>query len=326
MKVFLTGGTGYIGGSFIKKLVETGHEVVALYHHQLPDLQDKALTWVQGSLSDVKSLVAAMQDCEQVYHMAGLARIAHKKKNAFFEVNVTGTENILKAMTIVGLSKLVFTSTAGVFGRAVHSPLQESDPVPDPLTDDYSVTKLLAEQKVLEASKKGLHGVIVNPPRVYGPGKSTASSPVNKVILDYIRKPFYFIPGHGRYYGNYAFMDDILNGHLMAMEKGRPGERYILGGHNHDYLEFFSILEKVTKLKRRRIAIPRWSLTAVTTAAGYWSFLSGTTPKITNAVVKKLFSNQLLSCNKAIQELGYKITPLETGIELTLASLQNHRP
>jgi farnesol dehydrogenase len=322
MKTFLTGGTGYIGSAFIKKLIDTDHEVVALYHSQPPDFQAQGLTWVKGSLTNVNSLVDAMRGCQQVYHMAGLARISHPDKNAFFDINVKGTENVLRAAVFNEIERLVYTSTGAVFSYSINTAIRESDPLLEPLNDDYSVTKFMAEQKVIEAAKNGLHTMIVNPPRVYGPGKSTESSPVNKIIQDYLKKSFYFVPGNGKYVGNYVFMEDVLNGHLLAMEKGKPGERYILGGENYDYLQFYGILADVTKLKRKRIGVPKWIMDTAVKANGFFATVTGQRPKITSAIISKLYSNHQLSSKKAVHELGYTITPLEKGLEITLASLQ----
>lgn len=325
MKTLLTGGTGYIGSMFLKKLVGSGEDIVALYHHQPPELQADNLQWVKGSLNDIDSLLNAMNDCNHVFHMAGLARVSHPDKEAFFNINVKGTENILIAAGKTGVEKLVYTSTASVMSYSISTPVNESDPLLEPLDDDYSVTKFIAETKVLNESKNGLQTVVVNPPRVFGPGKESESSPVNKLIKDYLHKPVYFIPSDGHYCGNFAFIDDVLDGHLLAMKKGRSGERYILGGENHDFIELYTALEQLTHLKRRRINVPRWVMNIATEFADLWSAISGTVPKITPAAVSKIFSNRLLTCEKAIRELGYHITPFTLGLEKTIASYQKFK-
>ncbi len=324
MKTFVTGGTGYIGSEFIRKLIRTDQEVVALYHSRQPELYAENIKWVKGSLDDVVGLSKAMTGCSRVFHMGGLARLSHPEKDAFFRINVKGTENMLTAAKNAGAGKFVFTSTASVLSYSVSTPLSEADPLLEPLDDDYSVTKYIAETMVLNESKNGLHTVVVNPPRVYGPGKAAVSSPINKMVADYLYKPFYFIPGDGRYAGNFAFIDDVINGHLLAMEKGRSGERYILGGENHDFIEFYETLSKLTKYKRRRICVPRWVLDSAASLADFWHAVSGNAPKVTPAIVSKIFSNRLLTCKKAIQELGYQVTPFATGLQLTLSYIQQH--
>jgi nucleoside-diphosphate-sugar epimerase len=325
MKTFLTGGTGYIGTELLHKLLETNNEVVALYHKQPPGFQSSGLKWVQGSLSDVNSLVEAMQGCSRVFHMAGLARVSHPDKDAFFNINVKGTENILEAARLNQVEKLVFTSTAAVLSFSIKTPITESDPLLEPLDDDYCVTKLIAETKVLRASGNELQTVVVNPSRVYGAGVSNETSPVNNLIENFLKKSYYLIPGDGHYYANYAFIDDVVNGHLLAMEKGQTGERYIIGGENHDYLELFDQLSKLTGLKRQRICVPRWVMNSVAQVAGLWSAISGKTRKVTFSVVSKIYSNRLLSCEKAIQELDYTITPFTHGLELALSAIQKNK-
>ena len=170
MKVYLTGGTGYISARLIAKLLDTGHEVMALYRAKKPSFERQGLHWVFGDLQQVESLRSGMQGCEQVYHLAALARLWHADMTAFYTMNVKGTENILRAAMDAGVQKMVFTSTAAIFNYSLNRMVSESDPFPETFEDEYARTKFLAEQKVIEAVQKGFHAVMVHPSRVYGPG------------------------------------------------------------------------------------------------------------------------------------------------------------
>jgi nucleoside-diphosphate-sugar epimerase len=177
---------------------------------------------------------------------------------------------------------------------------------------------------VIEAVQKGFHAVMVHPPRVYGPGESPGgTNPINKLVEDYLKRSFYFVPDSGQYAGNYAFMDDLVQGHLLAMLSGRSGERYILGGENHDYISLYTILEHLTGIRRTRIGVPRWLMDGVSVAAVTVAGIFGKHTHLTPSVIRKIYSDRLLSCDKAVAELGYRITPFYEGLERTLKSIRD---
>lgn len=323
MKVFVTGGTGYIGNKLVRRLLELNQDVVALYRKEHPDIQHPRLTWLKGSLESEEALEAMLKGCNQVYHAAGLARMWHPEKNAFFTSNVESTRCLLKAAQKAGVSRLVFTSTASVISYSIKTPVTETDPLLEPYDDDYSASKSIAEQLVMKASRPGFETVVVNPPRVYGPSP-IGNNPVNNLVKGYLKRGFYFVPGSGSYEANYAFIDDVVEGHILAMAKGKAGERYILGGENHSYTSFYRTLESQLALKRRAFGMPRGVMNFVATTSEFISSLSGRAPFVTASMVNKLYSNRLLSCEKAVNELGYKITPLAEGLRKTIESLNGH--
>ncbi|MFC0263768.1 NAD-dependent epimerase/dehydratase family protein [Fontibacter flavus] len=322
MKVFVTGGTGYIGSRLIQRLLEKVDVVRALYRNEHPAIDHPSLEWVKGELDEEEKIVRLLEGCHQVYHMAGLARMWHPQKNAFFDTNVASTDRILKAAERVGISRIVFTSTASVISYSIKTPIQEEDPLIEPFDDEYSASKFVAEQMVLKASKPGFETVVVNPPRVYGPSM-IGNNPVNNLVKGFLKRRFYFVPGDGSYEANYAFIDDVVNGHILAMEKGRPGQRYILGGENHSYNSFYQVLEKELHLKRNAVGMPRGLMSTVAAVSETMSELFGKAPFITGPMVNKLYSNRLLSVNKAANELGYIVTPLAEGLRKTIQFI-NH--
>jgi nucleoside-diphosphate-sugar epimerase len=325
MNVFVTGGTGYIGCRLVQRLLDRGQTVVALYRTDHPPIAHPSLRWVKGTLDDEERIVELLQGCTQVYHMAALARMWHPEKNAFFSTNVTATEHLLRAAQRAGVKRLVFTSTASLISGSVKNPIRENDPLLEPLDDDYSASKFMAEQMVLKASRPGFETVAVNPPRVYGPS-FVGNNPVNNLVKGYLKRRFYFVPGDGSFSANYAFVDDVADGHILAMEKGKPGERYILGGENHSYNSFYSILESQLKLKRKGFGMPQGVMKAVGLVSELITRLSGRAPFVTSSMVDKLYSNRMLSIEKAEKELGYRPIPLAEGLRRTIESIQgqNH--
>lgn len=325
MKVFVTGGTGYIGRELVHCLLKHGDEVVAMYRGSDPPWQANGLSWARADLHDTASMRVAMEGCEGVYHLAGLAGMWHPEKNAFFKMNVTATKNVLQAVKGASVPKLVFTSSAAVLSYSIRTPIVETDPQLEPFDEDYAFTKYLAEREILAEVDRGMHAITLLPPRVYGPGHSNnGTNPVNKLMAQFLSRPYYMVPGDGRFVANYVFMDDLVEGHRLAMMHGKQGERYILGGENHDYASFYKALSDITGLKRKQIGVPKSLMVAIAEGAEAWSALTGRPPAITRAVVNKLYSQRILNCEKAQRDLGYRITPLLEGLEITLKSIKKN--
>ena len=321
MKFFITGGTGFIGEGLINRLLNEGKEVVALCRSDKGLMEKEGLAWKKGSLEDADSLIRAMEGCTHVFHCAGLARLWDPDTEAFFRVNVKGTENILAAASYHDVEKLVYTSTAGVLGRSLSSPISEEDPRLEPFDNDYDLTKYLAEERVREYAAGGRQAVIVSPSRVYGPGTLSQSNSVTKTLVNYIRQNFYLVPGNGAPRSNYVFVDDVVEGHMLAMQKGAPGEKFTLGGENLSYNELYEQFKMVTGLERRRISIPAGAITLGAYTMMGWTRISGRPPVITPWFAKRLFHDRMLSIEKAESVLGYRATPMKEALSRTLEFL-----
>ncbi|NND31468.1 MAG: NAD-dependent epimerase/dehydratase family protein, partial [Saprospiraceae bacterium] len=169
---------------------------------------------------------------------------------------------------------------------------------------------------------RGMQVIVVNPTRIYGPGLRGQSNSVTHMIELFMKGKWHFIPGNGNSQGNYVYVEDVINGHLLAMQKGRSGERYILGGDNVTYNEFFDLLKDITGLNPQLYRVPVnillvWSHSQVILAR-----ITGKKPMIVPAFVKKLTKNWSLSSDKAKYELDYRPSNLEDGISNTLQWLQ----
>ena len=321
MKCFLTGITGFIGMNLARKLAMDGHQVNAIIRGQAPaGLEEMAeIRFFRGNLHDTRILEVAMEGCELAYHLAAYAKPWAKDPSTYNKINVEGARNVFEAALKTGVKKVVFTSSA-----ATMSPSDDERPVDEsvfrtvPYFNAYEITKAEAEQQAREFCRKGLYVVIVNPSRVYGPGPINPSNSVTKMIAAYQKGNWYIIPGDGKKIGNYVFIDDVVNGHVLAGQKGRAGERYILGGDNMTFDEFFQILAKITGNHRHLYHLPVKMMVLGARLMEIQKPVTGIPPAITVDFVRKYMNHWCLSSEKAIMELGYKITSFEEGVEKTL--------
>jgi nucleoside-diphosphate-sugar epimerase len=324
MKAFGTGATGYVGWALAQALVKSGRQVHALCRKVPHHLQLPGLIWHAGDIEDKQSLAMAMQGCSEVYHCAALARMAHRDPGMFYRINVAGTENVLAAAADCQIQGLVFTSTGGVFGSGHQQPRGEDDAEnTDDFDNDYDRTKRMAEQRVQAYAAAGHHAVIVNPSRVYGPGLPSPSAGVNKLIAQYLRGPVVFVPGNGESVGNYAYVDDVAQGHLQAMQYGTSGQRYIVGGENASYNQLIEMLQAVTDIKRTTIRVPIGLMHAGLSLYNQFMLLTGKNPVAGSSFARRLALHRRLSCEKAMSQLQYTITPLRQGLLHTVEHLQN---
>jgi nucleoside-diphosphate-sugar epimerase len=324
MKIFLTGATGYIGHALATQLVKNGDTVHAIVRDATKGkrLLHPAIRLFQGDITNPAAVHKAMSGCEHVYHLAAYTRLWSVNKQTFYDVNVSGTRIVLNAALQNGVRKLVYTSSCGVFGNSLKHPLSERDSRVSSFRNDYDLSKHISECMVREYVAKGLDGVIVNPSRVYGPGSTALSNPFSKIITRCLQGKIVFVPRPGNVLANYAFIDDVVQGHIAAMRYGIPGERYILGGANLTY-------DEVVHVFRTEIFDPRVvSLGSfVLKGIGFLNILkcrfTGIEPDLTPNMVTRITNNAALDCSKAISQLNYRITPFRQGLRATIAYNQN---
>lgn len=317
-KIFITGANGFIGRQLVKKLAESGETVHALIRNEknAGGLVHPNIKLFYGDITHPESLALALKGCERVYHIAAFAKLSAKDPKIFYEVNVRGTANVLKQAYEAGVKKVVYTSSAAVYGPSLKQPLCEKDPRTIGFNADYDLSKYLAECLVKDYVHKGLFTVIVNPTRVYGPGHLSHSNAISKMLLQCLQGKTVLIPGCKKVRGNYAFIDDVVNGHIHAMEKGLGGEKYILGGLNISYEEMLSTIRE--QIKVRSLALSPMLMKTWSWVELMKSKLSGKDPLITPETVNRYLVNAEFSCQKAINQLGYSITPFNDGIKKTI--------
>ena len=320
MKLFLTGVTGYIGSKVALAAVAKGFEVHALIRNinAITKPDHPKIKYFKGDITDFNSVITAMEGCHYVLHTAALTQLWHKDRSEMYAVNVGGTRNILQAALVNGIKKFVFTSSCSVFGPSPSKPLSEDDPRTTAFENDYEISKFCAEELVKEYSRKGLFATIVCPPRVYGPGLCTKGNPVSKLIADALQRSFTIAPAATAIVGNYAFIDDVVEGHFLALQKGLAGEKYIIGGENICYGDFFDAIKKHSPKKIHVLPVPKYGLKAWSFIAYIFHLLIGKHTHLTPKTIDRIFENRAVSCKKAIQQLGYQITPFQQGILKTI--------
>jgi nucleoside-diphosphate-sugar epimerase len=320
MKVLVTGATGFIGRQLCLALANTGYEVKALCrntdHPYL--IRHPNIELVLGNILYKQTLARAMGGCEQVYHTAAMAKMWCRNPGDYHETNVTGTRNVLEIAKTCGVQKLVYTSTCGVWGPTIKHPMTETDPRITGFPIAYERTKHLAELEVQKFIKQGLPVVIVNPSRVYGEGPITDSNTVGKMVSGYLKGTWRFIPGKGEQVANYAFLDDVVAGHIAAMDRGVIGERYILGGHDISFNDFFKTLHLISGKKLDMIRIPIKLIQFYSRLEWLKTRLTGIPPVFLPEFADRLKYDQKYSSAKATQQLNYKITPFAEGLSKTV--------
>ena len=324
MKVLLTGATGFVGGAVARALVSRGIDVrvMARAGADLQNLQGLAVERIEGDLRDEASLRKALTGCRQLYHVAAHYALWAKDPSIFYDVNVTGTKNLLEAARDVGTERIVYCSTIGAIGLPPEGGLgTEETPVSlEQMAGHYKRSKYLAEQEALKLAKAGLPVVIVNPSAPVG-AADVKPTPTGQIVVDFMkgRMPAYIETGL-----NIVDVDDVAAGHLLAMEKGRIGERYILGGKNLMLREVLEILSRLTGVKAPTIKLPRLAILPLAYLNLWIANITGQPPRIPLEGVKMAKYKMHYDCSKAIRELGIPQTPPEVAIEKAVRWFRDH--
>ena len=326
MKIFVSGATGFIGSRLALRLANQGHQVHALYRDESKTsvIQHPNITLYKGDILDYNSLAAAMEGCQQIYHAAAFAKVWHKDSSFIYRLNIEGTMNIVRAGIHAGVKRIVCTSTAGVLGpSAAGNFVDENTPRPRHFFLDYECSKSILEESLKTLAASGTDIIIVNPTRVYGPGVLSDSNGVTRMIQSFIAGKWRIIPGNGKSIGNYVYVEDVVTGHILAMEKGKSGERYVLGGTNVNYDDFFAELSRLTAKKYFMVHLPIPFIQLISGIMLFIARISGGAPLITPALVRKYNYNWNVSSEKAIREFNYKPVDFKTGAGLTIDWLKN---
>ncbi len=325
MKVFVSGSTGFIGIQLVKRLADEGHTVHALYRSPFKAdlIKHQNVILFKGDILDLKSLEQALAGCDEAYHTAAFAGVWAKDPSLIFKLNVDGALNVIEAAGRHGVRRVVLTSTAGILGPSEKEAVHESSPAPKSFFTDYEASKFQLEQQILGRTETDPEVVIVNPTRVYGPGYLSESNGVTKMIKQYVEGKWRMIPGDGNSSGNYVYVEDVVSGHLLAMQKGRPGERYVLGGENISYNQLFEFVRQASGVRYRLFKIPLWIMLAAAGVMKFISLVSGQPPLIIPDLVRKFNHNWVVSSQKARDDLGYQAIDASTGILQTVQWIKN---
>jgi len=300
----VTGATGFIGGRVTRQLVEAGHEVVAIARNpeNARGLASIGVDVRRGDITSKDSLREPMAGADGVFHIAGWYKIGSKDPAEGERINVVGTRNVLTTMKELGIPKGVYTSTLAVFSDTHGKMVDETYQHEGPWLTEYDRTKAVAQHAIAEPMmSSGLPLVIVQPGVNYGAGDT---SEIRPTFVRYLGGKLRALPKRTAYC--WAHVDDTARAHLLAMEKGRPGETYIVAGPPHTLIEAFAIAERITGIPAPRFHASPGLLRAI-------AAVSRSERLRDVAGVTYLGSNA-----KARRELGFDPRPLEVGLRETL--------
>ena len=315
MNCFVTGASGFVGGNLVHELAARGHRVKALLRpgSNLRGLEGAEFEPVEGDLGDMARLRAAMRGCEWCFHVAASYHLWLRDYRPMYAANVQGTRNVLEAAGGAGCAAIVYTSTVGCIGlpKPGHGeavPSDETTPVLEgQMSNHYKLSKWQGEQEALRLARQGLRVIIVNPSTPIGP-RDVKPTPTGKIILDFLNRK---LPGYMDTGLNWVHVRDVAAGHILAAEKGRPGERYILGNAEGNWTmrETLAVLEDLSGVPAPKLRVPY----AVALLAAYGSealsAMTGKEPKAPLAGVRMAKYKMYFNSAKAIRELGLPQTP-----------------
>ncbi|HZZ85740.1 MAG TPA: hopanoid-associated sugar epimerase [Anaeromyxobacteraceae bacterium] len=316
MDVLVTGATGFIGSNVARLLVERREEVRVLVRptSDLRNVQGLPVEVALGDLRDPESVRRAVRGCRRVFHVAADYRFWARDPAELYRSNVDGTVNVLEACLAEGVERVVYTSTVGTIGlAALPAPCDEETPLLDgQLTSHYKRSKLEAERAALAFVPRGLPLVIVNPSAPVGPF-DVKPTPTGQVIVDFVRRKLPAVVDTGL---NVVHVRDVAEGHLLAAERGRVGERYILGHRNMTLVEILAELAELTGLPPPRVRLPyavAWTAGAVSTAIS--TFITHRPPAVALEAVRMARRRMFFDAGKAVRELGLPQTPVRAAFE-----------
>lgn len=322
MKVALvTGASGFLGWHVARTLLAKGLKVRALVRpaSKLTDLE--GVERVTGDLRDPDSLRSAVEGCGLVFHVAADYRLWAKDESEMYRSNVDGTRNLLAASRAAGVERIVYTSTVGCIGMPDGSLGNEATPVTvSDMKGAYKRSKFLAEEVALAEAKAGLPVVIVNPTAPVG-DHDVKPTPTGKMVLDFLKRKMPAFIDTGL---NIVDASETAEGHWLACEHGRSGERYILGGENLTLEQIFGTLSKLSGIPAPVTRIPYAVAYAAGAVSTGWARLTGVEPRAPLDAVRMSRHKMWVSTDKAEQKLGFRSSPPEVGLRKAVDWFRTH--
>jgi dihydroflavonol-4-reductase len=315
----VTGASGFLGWHVAKLLTQQGHRVRALCRptSQLRELDVERFT---GDLRDADSLTRAVEGCERVYHVAADYRLWSKNPNDLYEANVEGTRNLLDAAIRAGVERIVYTSTVGCIGMPPGEQGDENSPVSiEDMTGHYKRSKWLAEQVALEkAQADGAPIVIVNPTAPIG-DHDWKPTPTGKIIVDFLanRLPAFVDTGL-----NLVDARDVAQGHILAADQGKPGERYILGCEDLTLEQILQRLAKIANKPAPKLKLPYMVAYAAGVISTGIANITGKEPMAPLEGVRMARKKMFVTHAKATRELGFQPGSVDTALERAIQWFQ----
>ena len=315
MKCFVTGATGFVGSHVARRLLARGTDLRLLVRatsstENIDDLQAERVT---GDLREPDSLRSGMAGCEFVFHLAADYRLWVPKGQELYDSNVQGTQNVLEAAREAGVRRVIYTSSVATMGFGNNGRLtDENTPVTlSNMIGDYKRSKFMAERLVIQAGKAGQDVVMVNPTTPIGE-RDIKPTPTGQIVVDFLRRKF---PAYVDTGLNLVDVVDCAEGHLLAMEKAVPGERYILGGENLTLKQILDKLAAITGLPSPKVKMP-YAIAFATGAVD--TLVTGKMrkrePRVTLDAVRMGRKKMFVTSAKAERELGWSPGPVEEAL------------
>ncbi len=324
MNVLVTGGTGFVGSQLVAALVRRGDRVRVLRRANSDLIALNEIPGVEHLIGDIlepEAVGRAVAGCDLVFHVAALSSYWRAQRDAIYRINVAGTRTVLEACLAARVPRVVFTSSVAAIGMR-----PDGRPADETTTFDgasarlaYADSKHQAEAVVGRLVKLGLDAVIVNPAAVFGPGDHHQIS--GSMIVEFARRSLPAVPPGGLCVVD---VDAVVAGHLAAAERGRTGERYILGGENLSMREIAAVVCGVVGRSAPRWTIPAWALPPAALAIDAFNRVNPKPPTVSGDQTRLSAHNLFFDSNKAVRELGYPLLPFRGAVERAYAWYKAH--
>lgn len=314
MLIGVTGGTGFVGRALVEHLITRGHQVRVLARPtSVARLADLPIEIITGDLTERVAVGRMVTGCELVYHMASLVRLWARDERLFEEINVTGTQIVLEAAAAGGVGRVIYTSSVRTLGPTDGRIADETYRSPVRyLSSGYDRTKRAAEALVREATMRGLDAVIVSPSNIYGPPQTEGR--IARLLQRIDRGKTVPLVGWGTTSENYVYIEDVIAGHLLAAERGRAGETYILGGENCVFTALVAQAANVVGQPPRMLPCPLMFLATLAVLQESIATVRHSQPALTRLWVDAFRHNWTYTSAKAERELGYHPRSLRDGL------------
>jgi len=314
MTTLVTGAAGFLGSHVTRQLVARGESVRVLIRPSSNNraISDLPLEYVTGDLRDAASLERAMNGVKRVFHVAADYRLWAKNPQDIYDSNVGGTKNLLAAAKKAGIEQLIYTSTVATIAvDRPELPNESTDAKLEEMIGHYKRSKWMAEKEVLQAAKEGLPAIVAMPTTPVGPW-DWKPTPTGKIILDFLNGK---MPGYVETGLNFVGVEECAAGHLLVSDRGKIGERYLLGAENLTLKELLDTLARITGLRAPAMKIPHGVALGVAYVESAFSRLVGKEPQIPVEGVKIARHKMFVDASRAVKELGFQPGPVAAALE-----------
>jgi dihydroflavonol-4-reductase len=314
MKAFVTGATGFVGCHVARVLAEQGADLRLLVraNSNVKNIEALKAERVIGDLCDPASFSKALAGCDVVFHVAADYRLWVRDPDRMYQTNVEGTRAILQTTRQQKVRRMVYTSSVATMDFSGDRPAEESSPVSlDRMVGPYKRSKFMAEELVMQAARGGMDVVVVNPTTPIGE-QDIKPTPTGRIVVDFLKEKF---PAYVDTGLNLVDVNECARGHMAALERGRSGERYILGGENLTLKQILDKLAAITGLPSPRLRVPY----VVALATGvvdqvFTGHILGREPRVTIDAVRMGRKKMFASSGKAVRELGWKTVSVDGAL------------